>query len=214
MRLRNVKNKEQILASSPYLITNPKDYCGTWSSVFCNHHPIYLEIGMGKGKFLIEQALRHPENNYIGIERYDSVLARAVEKVPEGLFNLRIVRANAIDVDTFFDHEISLLYLNFSDPWPKKRHALRRLTSPVFLAKYDSIFSDVPRIIQKTDNRSLFEYSLMSLVEYGYYFEDISLDLHHSDYQDNVMTEFEERFVGLGQVIYYLSAVKKNVNIS
>ena len=139
MRLRNVKNKDQILSSSPFFIADGSSYKGKWHRLFGNDRPIYLEIGMGKGKFLIENAIRYPEINFIGIERYDSVLARALEKVPEDLKNIKIVRLNAEYIEKLFDHEISLIYLNFSDPWPKKKHHRRRLTSLEFLSKYDTM---------------------------------------------------------------------------
>lgn len=212
MRLRNVKNKEMIMNMSPYLITDASSYKGKWSLLFKNNHPIYLEIGMGKGKFLIEQAKKNPDINYLGIEKFDSVVARALQKIPDDLPNLRVIRGNALEIDAMFSHEISLIYLNFSDPWPKKRHALRRLTSPIFLEKYASIFVNDMKIIQRTDNQNLFEYSIESLSKYGYQLENISLDFHKSPYFDGIMTEFEEKFSEEGLPIYRLEAVKKGVN--
>lgn len=210
MRLRNVKNKEIIMASSPYLVYNAKDYIGSWQELFHNDNPIYLEIGMGKGQFLIAQAMANPEINYIGIEKFDSVIARALEKIPDGLNNLRVIRGNANEIEDMFKNEISLLYLNFSDPWPKQRHALRRLTSPVFLEKYDTIFIGDKKIVQKTDNRHLFEYSLLTYSEYGYVLKEISLNLHEDECSTNIMTEFEEKFVKQGKPIYRVVAVKNN----
>lgn len=212
MRLRNVKNKQQIMDASIYLIKNPKDYRGKWSTYFGNSHPIHLEIGTGKGKFLLGMAIAHPEINFIGIEKYDSVIARALERLPDGLSNLCMIRMNALEVEEVFLKEIDTIYLNFSDPWPKKRQTNRRLASPVFLKKYDSLFRDEETIIQKTDNRGLFAYSLLSLSQYGYTFLDLSLDLHHSSIEGNVMSEYEEKFSEKGQPIFYVKAKKNVVN--
>lgn len=209
MRLRNVKNKDQILSSSPFFIADGSLYKGKWHRLFGNDRPIYLEIGMGKGKFLIENAIRYPEINFIGIERYDSVLARALEKVPENLKNIKIVRLNAEYIEKLFDHEISLIYLNFSDPWPKKKHHRRRLTSLEFLGKYDTIFQTDAVIVQKTDNADLFAYSLCCLSQYGYVLEDVSLDYQPTVEDENIETEYEERFRKLHLPIYRLIAKKK-----
>lgn len=209
MRLRNVKNKDQILSSSPFFIADGSLYKGKWHQLFGNDRPIYLEIGMGKGKFLIENAIRYPEINFIGIERYDSVLARALEKVPEDLQNIKIVRLNAEYIEKLFDHEISLIYLNFSDPWPKKKHHRRRLTSLEFLSKYDTIFQTDAVIVQKTDNADLFAYSLCCLSQYGYVLEDVSLDYQPTVEDENIETEYEERFRKLHLPIYRLIAKKK-----
>lgn len=209
MRLRNVKNKDQILSSSPFFIADGSSYKGKWHQLFGNDRPIYLEIGMGKGKFLIENAIRYPEINFVGIERYDSVLARALEKVPEDLKNIKIVRLNAEYIEKLFDHEISLIYLNFSDPWPKKKHHRRRLTSLEFLSKYDTIFQTDAVIVQKTDNADLFAYSLCCLSQYGYVLEDVSLDYQPTVEDENIETEYEERFRKLHLPIYRLIAKKK-----
>lgn len=209
MRLRNVKNKDQILSSSPFFIADGSLYKGKWHRLFGNDRPIYLEIGMGKGKFLIENAIRYPEINFVGIERYDSVLARALEKVPEDLKNIKIVRLNAEYIEKLFDHEISLIYLNFSDPWPKKKHHRRRLTSLEFLGKYDTIFQTDAVIVQKTDNADLFAYSLCCLSQYGYVLEDVSLDYQPTVEDENIETEYEERFRKLHLPIYRLIAKKK-----
>ena len=209
MRLRNIKNKEEILSSSSFLIRNATDYFGKWNSLFNNNNPIYIEIGMGKGDFIIENALKNPNINYIGIEKYDSVIARACEKVPTDLNNLILVRMDALDIDKVFDKEIDLIYLNFSDPWPKKRHADRRLTSHIFLKKYDSIFKKKKVIIQKTDNQNLFEYSIVSLSTYSYIIEEISFDLHNLGLNSIIMTEYEKKFTSKGNNIYYLVATKE-----
>ena len=208
MRLRNVKNKKEIINSSEYLILNPERYKGIWKSVFVNDNPIEIEIGMGKGDFIIGKALQNPHINYIGIEKYDSVVARAVQKIPQGLNNLKIIVMDAINIDSIFDKEIDIIYLNFSDPWPKKRHARRRLTSTEFLARYENVFKESKSICQKTDNRNLFEFSIVSLNESGYSIKEISLDLHGSDIENNIMTEYEKKFTKKGQVIYYLFASK------
>ncbi len=192
---------------SPYLILNPKDYIGKWKDVFQNDHPIHVEIGTGKGNFIIGKALQNPDINFIGIEKYDSVIARCLEKIPENISNLKMIRMNALEISQVFHHEIDIIYLNFSDPWPKKRWYKRRLTSPVFLEQYDFLFRTKPCIIQKTDNTSLFEYSICSLSQYGYTIQDISFDLHHSSIRNNIMTEYEEKFSKKGNPIYYLVAV-------
>lgn len=209
MRLRNVKNKQQIMDHSSYLVKNPENYRGSWKEYFKNSHPIHIEIGTGKGNFIIQMALKYPEINFIGIEKYDSVIARALEKIPEGLPNLCMIRRDALQITDLFNHEIETIYLNFSDPWPKCRQAKRRLTSEVFLEQYESIFSMDALIIQKTDNQGLFEYSLCSLSQHGYQFLDLSLDLHHSKVEENVMTEYEEKFSRKGQAIFYVVATKK-----
>jgi len=212
MRLRNVKNKEEVLNKSKIFITNPEEYIGSWNKVFGNNNEIHIEIGMGKGSFIIEMAKRYPNINFIGIEKYDSVIVRALEKI-DYLDNLRIVRMDASLIEYSFKNEVSLIYLNFSDPWPKKRHALRRLTSPVFLKKYDTVFKGNSVIYQKTDNRELFEYSLVSLSEYGYTIKEISLDLYKlEDLSFNVPTEYEIKFNNKGQPIYRTVAVKQNDN--
>lgn len=207
MRLRNVKNKQEIMDNSKILILNPKEYKGNWNKVFENNNEIHVEIGMGKGDFIINNALTFPDINFIGIERYDSVIARALEKI-DYLPNLRMIRMNAYEIDEVFDKEIDTIYLNFSDPWPKKRHADRRLTSKIFLEKYDNLFKKDKTIIQKTDNMHLFEYSIVSLSNYNYVIKEIYLDLHKTD-EFNINTEYETKFAEIGQPIYKLVAVKK-----
>ncbi len=208
MRLRNVKNKESILESCPILVHDAPLQRGKWHTIFDNQNPIYVEIGMGKGDFIIGNALKYPNINFIGIEKYDSVLARAIEKVKEDIPNLRFVRMNAMDIDQVFDKEIDRIYLNFSDPWPKDRHERRRLTSNVFLQKYENLFINNKEIHQKTDNRQLFEYSIMSYVNNDYKISDISLDLHNSNREDIIMSEYEKKFVKKNNIIYYI-VVKK-----
>lgn len=208
MRLRNVKNKETILNNCDLLIKNSKNYKGKWNEIFDNNNPIYIEIGMGKGDFIIENALSNPNINFIGIEKYDSVLVRAVEKLPVDIHNLRFIRLDAKEIDDVFDKEVDRIYLNFSDPWPKDRHAKRRLTSDDFLHKYDLIFKNNPEIHQKTDNRNLFEFSLVTLTNNGYKLHDVSLDLHNSGRSNIVMSEYEKKFVANNNTIYYLVAKK------
>ena len=207
MRLRNVKNKEEILGASPYLVKNPEENIGKWNEVFGNDKPIYIEIGMGKGKFIIDNALRYPDINFIGIEKFDSVLARSLPKIPEGLDNLLIIRMDALNIENVFSKEIDRIYLNFSDPWPKARHHLRRLSSRVFLEKYEKIFKGDPEIHQKTDNQGLYIYSLMSYSENGYVLSDITFDLH-KDKEDIITTEYEDKFSSKGMPIYSVVATK------
>ena len=214
MRLRNVKNKEEILNASPFLVKNPKEYYGNWSSYFGNTNPIYIEIGMGKGKFIREHAKKYPNINFIGIEKYDSVVAKCLPKIDGSLTNLAIVRMDALDIDRVFSHEVSRIYLNFSDPWPKKRHHLRRLSSKVFLEKYSSIFKDYFDIWMRTDNADLFCYSLMSFSEAGYVLKHLTLDLHQDLPEDFITTEYEDRFSNKGMPMYSVEAIKvsKTVN--
>ena len=208
MRLRNVPKAKEILDNSNYIIHNYLEMTGNFHSVFSNNNPIYLEIGTGKGNFIIENAKRYPNINFIGIEKYDSVLVRAIEKLGcLELDNLRFIRTDAKNIDNIFNKEISKLYLNFSDPWPKDRHEKRRLTSDTFLKRYDNIFVNDKIIEFKTDNRKLFEYSVKSFTDYNYRINSLSLDLHQ-DTSDNIMTEYEERFSKKGQVIYYIKVSK------
>ena len=208
MRLRNLKDKDVLLDNCPYLITDPFLYKGKWNSLFGNDQAICLEIGMGKGDFIYEMAKKYPECNFIGIEKYSNVLARAIKKYPEGLDNLKVINLDALQLQDVFFKEIDTIYLNFSDPWPKVRHQDRRLTSEVFLTIYDSLFKEHKRIIMKTDNLGLFASSLVSLSNHGYVFKNVTFDLHNSDIP-NVLTEYERKFSSQGININYLEAVKK-----
>ena len=209
MRLRNVKNAREIVDNSPFVVHDPKEYKGRYNEIFGNDNPIELEIGMGKGNFIIDKAIKNPNINFIGVERYESVLCRALEKLEDKqLPNVKIICIDAIELNEVFDKEISTIYLNFSDPWPKKRHAKRRLTSHVFLPVYDLIFKDEKVIVQKTDNVGLFESSIVSLSTYGYTIEDISLDLASTG-MENSLTEYEAKFMSQGIKINYLKAIKK-----
>ena len=209
MRLKNVKGANEIIVNGKYYIDKPNEYKGTWHKLFNNNNPIYLEIGMGKGDFIIENAIRYKDINFIGIEKYDSVIVRAIQKSNElELDNLKIIRIDANKLDNIFDKEIDTIYLNFSDPWPKDRHAKRRLTSPLFLDIYNKIFIGRNRIVMKTDNINLFNYSLESLVNYGYkiIYKTNNLDCEKDD---NIMTEYEKKFHNLGININKLEAIKK-----
>ena len=209
MRLKHVKGADEAIKKGTYFIENPNEYKGTWHKAFNNNNPIYIEIGMGKGDFIIENALRYPNINFIGIEKYDSVIIRAIQKSNElELSNLKLIRMDARLIEEVFNQEINRIYLNFSDPWPKERHAKRRLTSPIFLEKYSNIFKDENHIIMKTDNNPLFEYSLESLTNYGYKLINITRDLYQEDIRDNIPTEYEKKFVSLGVKINRLEAKK------
>lgn len=207
MRLKNVKGANEIIIKGTYYVDNPYEYKGKWNEYFKNDNPIYVEIGMGKGDFIIENALRYKNINFIGIEKYDSVIVRAIQKSNElELSNLKIIRVDANKLEDIFDKEIDTIYLNFSDPWPKDRHAKRRLTSSRFLNIYDKIFKDRNRIVMKTDNINLFNYSLESLIDYGYKIVYKTNDLDCLS-EDNIMTEYEKKFYNLGIKINKLEAI-------
>ena len=209
MRLRNNPEALDYLLSQEGLVyINPTDVKGKWHDIFGNDNPLYIEIGIGKGNFIIKNAIENPNVNYIGIEKYDSVLVKAIKKADDEIPNLKFVRMDALEIDKVFHKEVDRIYLNFSDPWPKKRHANRRLTSKVFLEKYDNVFKSGKQICQKTDNKELFEFSIVSLNECGYSIKEISLDLHNSEFFDGITTEYEDRFSLRGNNIYYLKAEK------
>jgi len=209
MRLKNIKGASEKIKEGKYYIDNPRDYKGKWNKLFNNNNPIYVEIGMGKGNFIINNALNYPNINYIGIEMYDSVILRAIEKTNElELNNLKLIRMDARLIEEIFDKEIDLIYLNFSDPWPKERHTKRRLTSDRFLARYDSIFKNNNKIIMKTDNIDLFNFSVESLKEYGYNIDYLTNDLHNNK-TDIIKTEYEEKFINMGIKINYIEASKE-----
>ena len=194
MRIRNIKNADEIIKDNKYIIENPERYKGHYQELFNNNNEIHLEIGMGKGDFIISKALNNPDINFIGLEKYTSIVARAVKKLEDlDLTNLKIINGDALNLNNIFEKEISTIYLNFSDPWPKARHSKRRLTSDTFLNIYDDIFKNKCVILQKTDNTNLFESSIISLTNYGYKIEDMSLDLWSTDkfYEE---TEYERKF--------------------
>jgi tRNA (guanine-N7-)-methyltransferase len=204
MRLKHIKGSEEKVSLSKVVIKNPEQYKGKWKSVFNNKNKIYLEIGMGKGSFLIEHARRNKNVNYIGFEKYPSVLLNALETIEnENLTNIKIICADAYKVDEIFYKEISKLYLNFSDPWPKKRHIKRRLTSDVFLKKYNSIFKGLKVIEQKTDNDELFNFSLES-----YKLNHYIVVKKNTNYFDDIRTEYENKFISKGKNINYVKVIK------
>ena len=204
MRLKHIKGSEEKVSLSKVVIKNPEQYKGKWKSVFNNKNKIYLEIGMGKGSFLIEHARRNKNVNYIGFEKYPSVLLNALETIEnENLTNIKIICADAYKVDEIFYKEISKLYLNFSDPGPKKRHIKRRLTSDVFLKKYNSIFKGLKVIEQKTDNDELFNFSLES-----YKLNHYIVVKKNTNYFDDIRTEYENKFISKGKNINYVKVIK------
>jgi len=206
MRLRNVPGSRDTIAESEYVIHDFKEAKGHWNEIFGNDNPIRIEVGMGKGRFVYTLATLNPDINYIGIEKYSSVLVRAIEKQEENpLPNLKFIRMDAEEIaDTFAKDEIDLIYLNFSDPWPKDRHAKRRLTSRQFLARYHCFLKKTGSIEFKTDNQSLFFWSLEEIPFSPFTLKVKTEDLHHDDVlnEGNVMTEYEERFSSKGNPIY------------
>lgn len=210
MRLRHKPWAEEFIASHPDIVVqNPEEQKGKWNEVFQNDNPLHIEVGTGKGQFITGMALANPEINYIGIELFDSVIVKAVEKVQAAgqPTNLRLLKVNGSDLEKFFEkNDVDRLYLNFSDPWPKTRHAKRRLTHEGFLNIYENILPDFGEVHFKTDNRGLFEYSLVSMSQYGMKLVYVSLDLHKEMPEDNIMTEYEEKFSAKGQPIYRVEA--------
>lgn len=209
MRVRKRKGAEDHLANHPqYVILNPEDAKGKWRQVFGNDHPIHIEVGSGKGAFITGMAKQHPEINYIGIDIQLSVLSYALDKVLDAdVPNVKLLRVDGSSLTNYFaDGEVDMMYLNFSDPWPKTKHEKRRLTYKTFLDTYKQILPENGEIHFKTDNRGLFEYSLASFSQYGMVLKQVWLDLHASNYEGNVMTEYEEKFSNKGQVIYRVEA--------
>lgn len=208
MRLRNITGSREAIAESAYVVQEELQMqCpGTWKEIFGNRNPIHIEIGMGKGKFIHTMAMGHPDINYVGIEKYSSVLLRAIQKMErEELSNLKFLRMDAENIDRVFGlEEVDRIYLNFSDPWPKDRHAKRRLPSREFLARYDKILKKDGHLEFKTDNKELFEFALEELEPAGWKAQVITYDLHNDIVlmKENVMTEYEEKFSALGNPIY------------
>ena len=201
MRMRNPKNMDEILNSCNYFLTE---------DLFNNDNDICLEIGMGKGNFLLEMCLNHPDINYIGVEKYSSVICSAIKKINEyELDNLKILNMDIMDIPQYLYGKIKTIYLNFSDPWPKKRNTKRRLTSENFLKLYDNLFKDEKHIILKTDNDDFYEFSKESLLSYGYKIINETYDLHNSDITDSPKTEYEEKFSSQGVKIKYIEVIKK-----
>lgn len=210
MRVRRRKGAEEHLANNPhFVILKPEDAKGHWQEIFGNDRPIHIEVGSGKGAFITGMALQNPDINYIGIDIQVSVLSYALDKVlASGAENIRLLQVDGSSLTNYFaDGEIDLLYLNFSDPWPKKKHSKRRLTYKTFLDTYKQILPEHGEIHFKTDNRGLFEYSLASFSQYGMILKQVWLDLHASDFEGNVMTEYEQKFSDKGQVIYRVEAM-------
>lgn len=218
MRLRNIPRAEGTIQSHAAVIKRPEDQKGCWKQVFGNGNPIYIEIGMGKGRFLMNMAKKYPHINFVGIERYSSVLLRALEKYDTEEFceltNVRFICMDARDVgNVFAKGEVARIYLNFSDPWPKSRHSKRRLTSREFLARYDEILDPEGVLEFKTDNTELFNFSLEEVRESGWLLLHYTYDLHHHEEmnRDNVMTEYEEKFSAKGNPINKLIACRNAV---
>lgn len=212
MRLRNIPGADEAIQESPYCIKEPELQKGIWQSQFPADQPLHIEIGMGKGRFIMDMAAAHPDINYLGIERYSSVLLRALQKMELlPLPNLKFICMDAADIENVFErNEVSRIYLNFSDPWPKERHAKRRLTSRQFFAHYDKVLAPEGRVEFKTDNQDLFSFSLEEIPEAGWQIEAFTRDLHHDEKmnQGNIMTEYEEKFSSAGNPICKLIAVR------
>ena len=210
MRLRNIPGADEAIADSPHCIQEPMAEKGRWHLIFGNENPIHIEIGMGKGQFIMKLSKEHPDINYIGIERYSSVLLRALQKMEiEPLPNIRFLCMDASIITEVFDkEEVAKIYLNFSDPWPKERHAKRRLTSRQFFERYDKILAGNGVVEFKTDNDDLFAFSMEEVAEAGWTLDAHTFDLHHDPVlnEGNVMTEYEEKFSSLGHPIHKLIA--------
>lgn len=220
MRLRNIPRAEGTIQAHSAVIKRPEDQKGCWRQVFGNRRPICIEIGMGKGRFILNMAKQNPEINFIGIERYSSVLLRAIEKFDTDEFkelkNIRFVCMDARKLEEVFaPGEVDRIYLNFSDPWPKARHAKRRLTSTEFLERYEQVLIPYGAVEFKTDNTELFNFSLEQIKEADWTLESFTYDLHHNEEMSrgNVMTEYEEKFSSRGNPINKLIAVKKEKNV-
>ena len=206
MRLRNNPKAYEIMnENSDFVVIEPENFKNNWKDIFGNDQPIYIEIGMGKGDFIYQNACNYPDINFIGIEKYPSVLAAAINKINQQdkkVTNLRLIRYDAIELEKVFsEKEVDKIFLNFSDPWPKSRHAKRRLTSNKFLDVYRKILVDNGVIEFKTDNQGLFEYSLISLNQYPMDLDYVSLNLHNSpENETNIMTEYERKFCTKGPI--------------
>lgn len=214
MRLRHIPGAEEQIGESPWVIQDPQAHRGRWGEVFGNSNPIEIEVGMGKGKFILKLAADNPHTNYVGIEVYSSVLLKAIQRRKDmDLPNLWFLRVDARELaDIFGPEEVEKIYLNFSDPWPKDRHAKRRLTSPGFMAVYDRILKAGGTVEFKTDNRELFDYSLESIPSAGWNVDLYTFDLHNSPYAEgNVMTEYETKFAAEGKPICKLRASREHL---
>ncbi len=212
MRYNVVKNANEIISSSSYLVKNPKSNKNNWKNVFGNNNPIMLELGMGRGSFIIEMAKKHPNVNYIGLELDQNQTAAAIKNInDQNIKNLKIICANALDIVDFFGKEIDTIYLTFSEPWPKKGDEKKRFTATNYLKLYDRIFKKHKHIILKTDNKILFASSLETLSQYWYSFDKVSMDLHNDERNiENVMTDFEKQYYKEHRQIYYVDASFKD----
>ena len=217
MRLRNIPGARETIDANPIAIKNEREHKGKWNELFGNDNLLHIEIGMGKGQFLLTLAKQNPDINYIGVERYSSVLLRALEKYETeefcGLENIRFICMDANDIaEVFAPEEVDKIYLNFSDPWPKARHARRRLTSKAFLSRYEKVLAKDGTLEFKTDNRPLFEFSLEQAEEAeGWKVKEHTFDLHHNEKMNegNVMTEYEQKFSSQGNPIHKLIAERQ-----
>lgn len=208
MEYNVIKNAAQIVSNSPYVVNNPSKYKNKWNDLFGNKNPIKLELGMGRGDFIIEMAKSYPNINFIGLEINDSQMVMAIKNLERlKLPNLKLINADAMNIAEFFGKEIDTIYLTFSEPWPKKIDEKKRFTHFTYLKLYDRIFKKHKHIILKTDNKGLFAYSLETLSQYWYVFDKISLDLHNDERQiSNIMTNYEKQYQKEGRPIYYIDA--------
>lgn len=212
MEYKKIKDADKIIGRSSYLITNPREYKNKWNTLFGNNNPIKLELGMGRGDFIINMAKQYPKVNFIGLEIDESQMVKAVRRLGnQNLSNLKLINADAQDIIEFFGKEIDTIYLTFSEPWPKPVNEKKRFTHENYLKLYDRIWKKNKHIILKTDNKGFFAYSLQSMSQYWYVFDRISLDLHHEENPiSNVMTDFEQQYYKEGRPIYYVDASFKN----
>ena len=208
MEYVKIKNADRIVKDCPYVVNNPKTYKGKWNQFFQNGNPICLELGMGRGDFIIEMAKKYPNINFIGLEAVDSQMVPAVQHLRnEKLANLKLICGDAMEIDQIFQKEIDTIYLTFCDPWPKKHDDKKRFTHINYLKKYDKVFKKQKHIILKTDNKGFFAYSVETLSNYWYTFKRVSLDLHHDENPiSNVMTNYEKQYFKEGRPIYYVDA--------
>ena len=216
MRLRNIRGAKERIANSNLVIQNPKELKGKWAEQFENENSLHIEVGMGKGQFIMELARQNPQINFLGIELYQSVLLRALQKAEkqEEIPNLFFICMDARELPEIFTKgEVERIYLNFSDPWPKDRHAKRRLTSQQFLERYDQILAEDGQIEFKTDNRELFEFSLEEAGNLPWQVKEHTFDLHDDEKMcaGNVMTEYEEKFSAMGNPIHKMIVDRENV---
>ena len=212
MQYNVIKDADKIVGRSSYVVNDPKKYKNKWNDLFGNKNPIHLELGMGRGDFIINMAKTYPNVNFVGLELYASQMVMGIEKLTsQNLPNLKLINGDARDIIDIFGKEINTIYLTFSEPWPKKIDEKKRFTHVSYLKLYDRIFKKDKHIILKTDNKGLFAYSLETLSQYWYSFDRVSLDLHHEENPiKNIMTDWEKKCHEDGKPIYYLDASFKN----